>query len=321
VARPDAVSTTGSEGGPRVAVVVPTYRRRDDLTRCLAALRRQARAPDQVVVVARPDDDESLSAIRQTAPGEVTLALVQQPGQIAALNQGLQTLRGDIDVVAFTDDDAAPREDWLAQIADHFRRDASLGGLGGRDWIHQCGRLEDGAKRVVGVVTWYGRCVGNHHLGVGPVREVDVLKGANMSFRVSALRGIRFDERLRGTGAQVFNELGVCLAVKKRGWKIAYDPKLAVDHYPAARHDEDKRNSFSPAAVGNAAYNETLALAEHLPVGRRLVFAGWALLVGNRAAPGIMNWLRLLVIERATATPRFMATLAARWSAFAASRR
>jgi cellulose synthase/poly-beta-1,6-N-acetylglucosamine synthase-like glycosyltransferase len=305
---------------PHIAVLIPTYRRREDLRRCLQAVRQQLRPAHQIVVVLRPDDEEAQQAVNDSgASADVTLAFVSVPGQIAALNAGLRAVRTD--VVAFTDDDAAPRPDWLERIAAHFRGDLSLGGLGGRDWIHQHGRLESGSERVVGVITWYGRLIGNHHLGAGPSREVDVLKGANMSFRVSALEGIRFDERLRGSGAQVFNELGVCLAVKKRGWRIVYDPTLAVDHYPAVRHDEDKRNFFSRAAIGHAAYNETLTLSEHLPRQRRIVFLLWALIVGNRAAPGLMNWARLLVIERRTATARFVATIEGRFSAWAASRR
>lgn len=304
---------------PRIAVLIPTYRRRKDLRRCLDAVSRQVRPADQVVVVMRPDDEESRHAVEEGGRSDVTRVFVHTPGQIAALNEGLRAVQTD--VVAITDDDAAPRPEWLQLIAAHFRRDPLLGGLGGRDWIHQHGRLEDGAKRVVGIVTWYGRLVGNHHLGAGPSREVDVLKGANMSFRMSALNGVRFDERLRGTGAQVFNELGVCLAVKKRGWRIVYDPSLAVDHYPAVRHDEDKRNFFSRTAIANAAHNETMTLSEHLPPGRRFLFLLWALLVGNRAVPGLANWFRLLMLEGYTATPRFLATLAGRLSGWAASRR
>ena len=41
----------------KITVLVPTYRRPQDLARCLAALQKQERVPDEVVVVARPDDE------------------------------------------------------------------------------------------------------------------------------------------------------------------------------------------------------------------------------------------------------------------------
>ncbi|NTX23610.1 glycosyltransferase family 2 protein, partial [Burkholderia cepacia] len=41
----------------KISVLVPTYRRPADLARCLLALQRQQRLPDEVIVVARPEDD------------------------------------------------------------------------------------------------------------------------------------------------------------------------------------------------------------------------------------------------------------------------
>jgi cellulose synthase/poly-beta-1,6-N-acetylglucosamine synthase-like glycosyltransferase len=304
----------------RVAVIVPTYRRPQDLARCLEALARQQRQAEQVIVVARAEDEATWRILR-AAPAralQLVLVAVRSAGVVAALNAGLDAAAADI--VAFTDDDAAPRPDWLRQIVEHFAADPALGGLGGRDWIFQHGRLEDESRQVVGRISWVGRCVGNHHLGAGPLREVDVLKGANMSFRIRALDGVRFDKRLRGSGAQVGNELGVSLAVKRRGWRICYDPRIAVDHYPAVRHDEDRRNEFSAEAVRHAAFNETLLLAEHFGRVRAWAFLGWALLIGDHAAPGVLQWVRLLLIRRDTATRRFLATLSGRFAGWRAAR-
>ena len=46
----------------RMSVLVPSYKRPQDLVRCLAGLARQKRAADQVVVVARRTDDETNDA-------------------------------------------------------------------------------------------------------------------------------------------------------------------------------------------------------------------------------------------------------------------
>ena len=304
----------------RIAVIVPSYKRPLDLERCLAALAVQTRLPGQVLVVARVDDAPTWRAARAAlAVLPVTIVGVAAAGIVAALNAALERVTADL--VAFTDDDAAPRPDWLARIAQHFAADARLGGVGGRDWVFQHGRLEDGAAGIIGKLSWFGRCTGNHHLGAGPPREVDVLKGVNMAFRAAALEGVRFDERLRGAGAQVGNELGVSLAVKRRGWKLVYDPAVAVDHYPADRHDEDQRNSFSTAAIHNAVFNETLLLCGHFGRARRALFMAWALLVGNHASPGIAQWLRLLRKDGPCATRRLAAALAGRVDGFRAARR
>ncbi|WP_027798713.1 glycosyltransferase family 2 protein [Paraburkholderia dilworthii] len=284
----------------KVTVLVPTYRRPADLARCLAALHRQSRAPDEVVVVARADDEATHTCLRDPAvPGKLPLsvALVEAPGQVAALNRGLDAANGD--VIAITDDDAAPHPDWVQRIAAAFENDARLGALGGRDWVHEKGRVLDGERPLVGKVTAHGKIIGNHHLGVGGARQVDILKGANMSYRRDAVRNIRFDARLRGAGAQVHNDMAFSLAVKNAGWKLMYDPRVAVDHFPAERFDDDRRDAQTMAALRNAAFNFHLILRDQLPPLRRETAWWWWTLVGTRVYPGLTHAALALVSREA----------------------
>ncbi len=276
----------------KITVLVPTFRRPDDLTRCLAALARQQRAADEIVVVARPDDAATHACLREHLAAGVlplSVAAVELPGQVAALNRGLDAATGD--VIAITDDDAAPHPDWVQRIAAAFGSDPQLGALGGRDWVHQKGGVLDGSRPLVGKLTPSGKIIGNHHLGVGGAREVDVLKGANMSYRRDAIRNVRFDTRLRGAGAQVHNDMAFSLSVKNAGWKLVYDPRVAVDHYPAERFDDDRRDAQTLAAVRNAAYNLHLILRAQLPPLRRETAWWWYALVGTRVYPGFAHAL------------------------------
>ncbi|RFU47709.1 glycosyltransferase family 2 protein [Paraburkholderia sp. DHOC27] len=293
----------------KVTVLVPTFRRPDDLARCLTALQRQTRAPDEVVVVARPDDAATHLCLRDpTVRGNLRLAVarVDAPGQVAALNRGLDAATGD--VIAITDDDAAPHADWVERIAAAFSGDPRLGALGGRDWVHQKGRVLNGERPLVGKLTPSGKIIGNHHLGVGEAREVDLLKGANMSYRREAIRTIRFDARLRGAGAQVHNDMAFSMSVKNAGWKLVYDPHVAVDHFPAERFDDDRRDAQTLTAVRNAAYNLHLILRDHLPPLRREAAWWWYTLVGTRVYPGMAHVVLALLTRQAGAKlPRWRA--------------
>ncbi|CAB3768478.1 glycosyltransferase family 2 protein [Paraburkholderia solisilvae] len=292
----------------KITVLVPTFRRPDDLTRCLAALERQRRAPDEVVVIARPDDAATHACLRAHLAARrlpLVVALVDVPGQVAALNRGLDAARGD--VIAITDDDAAPHADWVQRIEAHFAADPHLGALGGRDWVHEKGGVLSGSQPLVGKLTPSGRIIGNHHLGVGGAREVDVLKGANMSYRRAAVRTIRFDTRLRGAGAQVHNDMAFSMSVKKAGWKLVYDPRVAVDHFPAERHDDDRRDAQTMTAIRNAAYNLHLILRAQLPPLRRETAWWWYTLVGTRVYPGAVHAVLALLARRQTQWLRWKA--------------
>ncbi|MGF6722900.1 glycosyltransferase involved in cell wall biosynthesis [Paraburkholderia sp. GAS41] len=284
-------------GAPRLSVIVPTYRRPADLARCLAALEAQLRPADEVIVVARPDDAATHALLHERLRGAGSDALrvapVGQPGVVAAYNCGLDNAQGDI--VCFTDDDAAPHPDWTQRLIDGFAQHRDAGGIGGRDIVHEKGTILAGARERVGLVQWYGRPIGNHHIGCGEPRPVQVLKGVNMAFRREAVEGLRFDERLRGTGAQVHCEMQFSLDVVKRGWALIYDPSILVEHYPAPRGDEDQRFIFNHAAFYNASFNLRLIMRDHLSLPGRCAFVVYATLIGTRADPGLARALTLSI--------------------------
>lgn len=296
-----------------ITVLIPTYRRPKNLAFCLEALQKQTRLVDEVLVVVRDTDAETWTFLRAFNLDLLPLHIVtvRNPGVVAALNAGLEAARGDI--IAITDDDAAPHADWLERIETCFLSNGYLGGVGGRDWVYHGTQLEDGSSEVVGRVQWFGRMIGNHHLGIGGPREVDILKGVNMSFRRTAITRLRFDKRMRGTGAQVHFEAGFSLMLKRSGWKLLYDPKIAVNHYTAQRFDEDQRNKFNNVACVNLVHNETLVLLEYLPPLRRLIFLVWAVLVGTRDSLGFVQWLRFLPTEGVLAKQKLLASLRGRW--------
>ncbi len=293
----------------RTTVVVPTFRRTAKLTRCLAAIRAQTMAPSEVLVTVRDTDTASRNVVgAHTDWPALREVPVSRAGVVAAMNAALDATTGDI--VALTDDDAEPAPDWLERMAHVLEAHADVAGVGGKD-------IQSGvsAERAdVGRVQWFGRVIGNHHIGVGPARDVDVLKGVCCAFRTEAIRTIRFDERLRGQGAQVHWELALCLALRRAGWRLVYDPAIQVTHHVAPRHDADQlhRGRFDSAPHEDAVFNETLAMREHLRGLRRLAFESWSLLVGTAESPGIAQLPRVVLSEGSQGWQRFLATRRAR---------
>ncbi len=279
-----------------IGVAIASYRRADDLKRCLKALSEQSRLPDDVIVVARPDDEATKDAVAAAASERLPIRqmFVDAPGTVPARNVALDHCRTDI--LSFIDDDTVPHQDWIERIVPHFAEDPTLGGVGGKDRIHDGTSFNDQAAHVVGRIQWFGRVVPNHHLGFGAPRIVDFIKGANMSFRAVAFGGVRFDGRLRGTGAQPYEDLVFCLAVRRTGWKLLYDPSIVVDHYLGKR--EETRHYADIATVKdrngfrNFAFNEVVAVWDELPAGRLLAFAVWSFMAGTGVCPGFLQAIR-----------------------------
>jgi glycosyltransferase involved in cell wall biosynthesis len=297
----------------KITVIVPTYRRPQDLERCLGAIKRQTRPVEELLIIVRDSDSETWDFVERIISDFPFLRpiKVKTPGVVAALNTGLDHASGDI--ISITDDDAAPHPDWLERIEAFFVSDSNIGGVGGRDWVYHGTELEDGSQEVVGKLQWFGRIIGNHHIGIGKSQEVDFLKGVNMSFRRLALANLHFDERMSGSGAQVNFEIAFCLTLRRTGWKLIYDPNVAVNHHRGQRFDEDQRDRFNSSAFTNAVHNETLALLDYLSPIRRYIFILWAILVGSRGARGVVQWVRFLPKEGRLDGQEFIACLRGRW--------
>jgi len=307
----------------KVSVAIPTWRRTAPLSRCLDALERQDRSPDQLVLVVRREDRETREMLTgRRLPFRLDLVAPPRPGLLAALNAGLDRVDGDL--VAFTDDDTAPYPDWLQKIETRFEEDPNLGGLGGRDRMPAKDGVgwEEPRDVTVGRVLWFGRVVGNHNFGSGPMREVDVLKGANMAFRMSAIGDLRIDTALLGDGTQHHTEVELCLALKAAGWKIAFDPAILVDHYEEQRPGGNRLKAMSSEEQHDTIHNRAYEVLKHLPPHRRIPVFAYGVLVGSRDAPGLLLTAESLLrgAPPRTALRRLRVTIAAHRAALASRR-
>ncbi len=297
---------------PAVSVVVATHRRPDHLARCLDALAAQTVAPAEVVVV-RGHRDDPAAAVLAARAGRVVEVVLPVTALVERLHAGAS--RTTSPVIAFTDDDAEPRADWIERLQTHLT-DPTVGAVGGRDVHPVAGGAE---AAVVGRIGWGGRIVGGHAEGTGPPRDVDHLRGVNMAFRRHLLR---LPAGLRGQGAPGYNELAPCLAVLDAGRRVVYDPDVVVDHHLAPRYehgDGDRTHAATPKRVDDA-FNQTYTLLSMRP-RRRLSRLAYVTLIGDRSTGGLLRctWAALRGDRRLAREVRPL--LQAHWAAWRAARR
>ena len=211
--------------------------------------------------------------------------MVEKPGLALAVQTGLDN--AEPGVVGFLDDDAVADPHWAERIEQAFAASPRLGALGGRDNVD--GDRDSGSESLpVGLVRRSGRIVGNHHLGHGKIREAWTVKGANMAFRTEAASGMPLARLVHGEGAQYRNELILTALVRRRGWDVAYDPRVQVDHFPARRAEGDGRQQFTPERIRLNVMNELVAFTILFPRSVA-IYVVRAALVGTRLHPGLVH--------------------------------
>ncbi len=314
-----SIHAASSSSVVTASVLIPTYRRTSELRRCLNALLVQTRSPDELIITLRIDDDPTRQLIDEYRNRfTIRVVLMHEPGLLAARNAGLASCSTDI--LCTIDDDTEPHRHWLEQVVNDFTDDPSLGGLGGRDFCFDGVVFDIGKAETVGKLQWFGRTIGNHHLGYGTIREVDLLKGANMSFRREAITTARCDVRLRGKGAQPSEDISLCVEVRRQGWKIAYDPQASVNHYPGRRDEARHYGGVAPVTDINGfrdfAYNEVIGLWGAFTPARKAAFMIWSLLIGTGVCPGLLQAVRFTPRLGLNSWKRFGVAQQGKWAAF-----
>jgi GT2 family glycosyltransferase len=99
--------TAGRE--PRVTAVVVTYNRRDLLLEALAAVHKQSRPADTVIVVDNASADGTAAAVRSQYPGVHLAELTRNSGGAGGFAYGISlALAGETDLLWLMDDDTVP---------------------------------------------------------------------------------------------------------------------------------------------------------------------------------------------------------------------
>jgi GT2 family glycosyltransferase len=239
----------------RLRIAVCTNRSPAEAAESLAALREQAPAEDVVVVTS------GLPA--EAAPGFGETVLVEpRAGLSRARNRALDWCSED-DLIAFVDDDAVAGTGWYAGLLRAWEAApetvACIGGpirprwpVGGPPgWM---------SEPILPVLTLLD--LGDQPRDLDPF--VTTVYGANISFRVSALRRIGgFDPAFGHSGNRIFfsEEDEAQRGLARLGYGIRYVPDAAVEHViPESRL---KRASFVRRRF---AYGATLGVRRARPL-------------------------------------------------------
>lgn len=252
-------------------VVIPTFNRPDRVRECLSHLARQSVRPDRIIVVDSSPDARTEAVVREF-PEVVYVRNPMGRGRTPeSRNIGYSLTQEDI--VAFLDDDANARPDWLAQILTRYA-DPEVAGVGGSALNGIPGERRSGLGSI-GLILPDGRLTGNFAADPGRDLDVDHLLGANMSFRRTAIEevgGIYGDY----PGTCLREESDLALRIRVLGHRLIYTPEAIVDHLPG---EYAKGRRFDRRYVFYANRNSVVLLARvyglDAPILRRFLMTAW----------------------------------------------
>lgn len=274
----------------KLSVLIPTYKRPEKLKKCLDAMSGQLQMPDEIILVHRKDDHETITLLGSYKNKVPLVPLtVDQPGVIHAENTAIQFASGDL--LCFIDDDGYAPPDWCFRIKRTFQENENIIALGGPDNIIGDEHFRK-HKTIFGKITWYGQLIGNHHHRGTGIHTVQVLKGVNMAIRrdiMPLLDPNLNSERYQGNGCHW--ELDVFLTIKKSHplGLIVFDTSLEV------QHESNHRNIDIEANHRNNARNMTYVYFKHFSTIKLITHLFYLLFIGHERIPGLAKTLHMLL--------------------------
>jgi GT2 family glycosyltransferase len=240
---------------PMISVVIPTRDRPERAAEAIASVLRSDYPPDRFEVILvdnRPGAESDLDGAANGSLADDRVRVLHEPvpGGANARNTGMAHARGEL--VAFTDDDVVADRDWLATIARGFDGQPGVGAVSG---LVMPLELETQAQ------VWfegYARFSGRFHrraYDLGPNRpdndplfpfDIGVLgTGANMAFRVEALRGAGcLDPAFNTKALPNGTDVEALLRVMLRGWTVVHDPAAIVQHAHQREYHQLERRVY-----------------------------------------------------------------------------
>ncbi len=233
-----------------ISVIIPTKNRPDDLALTVKTLFRQTIMPLELIIIDQSASDGSHCRIKQMFSDAgleiqdgMRLRYVRDSsllGGSSARNRAMDIAEGDIWL--FLDDDVSLDQNFLGEILTAYELHPQYDGVSGivtnyrlpplayRSWsrIFFRGPFDDERQSIY----WNAPRL----VGATPI-VVDKLGGGLMSFRAQAVRGMRFDESLRGVCDG--EDVDFC-AQMKPGTLLAIAPAARLVHNasPVGRSQE-----------------------------------------------------------------------------------
>jgi GT2 family glycosyltransferase len=210
---------------PSDALVICTRNRIDDIKRCLASVRAASHIPGRILVVDSSDGNDT----------EEYCALTSMPITYIKAPRGLTIQRNialaeiNEEIVHFIDDDVEVERDYFRALNQVFRDSPHTAGAGGAIVGSRAGRPSLVSRLGLNSSLSPGRVlrsgVNTQCFDTPKAINVDWLSGCSMSFRMSVICGLKFDERRKGYA--VGEDVDFGLKVLQRG-PLVYTPNARL---------------------------------------------------------------------------------------------
>ena len=221
---------------PLVSIIIPVFNQFDYTYNCLKSiLQNSGEIPYEVIIA--DDGSDDLTAVIEKLVHNINV--IKNKSNLRFLrncNNASKYAKGDY--ILFLNNDTQVQENWLAPLIELIEHDKNIGMVGSK-LVYPDGRLQE-----AGGIIWDDASAWNYGNRSDPnepeynyVKETDYISGASIMIRRSIWEKIGgFDEAFCPA---YYEDTDLAFEVRKRGYKVMYQPKSVVVHFEGASNGTD----------------------------------------------------------------------------------
>jgi GT2 family glycosyltransferase len=248
----------------KLAVIVCTYMRPQDIINLLDSIKIQTKYPNQIIIVDGSTNKETTQSISNYSTQNLDYFFVDKTYRGAAKqrNYGIDKLENDIDIVCFLDDDVVLLPNYFEEIIKTYTLNPEALGVGGyilddlkwekidsnykiklSDYVFDDWKTKESSRNIFRKVLGLGSQnippgimpEFSHGRGQFPpsnkTYEIDQLIGCSASYRKHIIKEQKFDDFFEGYS--LYEDTALSLKVSKKG-KLFINTNAKLYHYHAS---------------------------------------------------------------------------------------
>jgi GT2 family glycosyltransferase len=233
---------------PKVSIIIPVYNQWNFTYGCLKSILENTSDVSYEVIVADDMSTDETVRIQEFVENIRVIRDGTNRGFLLNCNNAAQYADGKY--IFFLNNDTNVQPGWLSSLVDLIESDDSIGMVGSK-LVYPDGRLQE-----AGGIIWndgsgwnYGRLDDPSKPEYNYVKEVDYISGAAIMIRSDLWNQIGgFDERYAPAYCE---DSDLAFEIRKRGYKVVYQPKSVVVHFEGISHGTDTSSGLKSYQIRN----------------------------------------------------------------------
>lgn len=245
---PDFFEMPLSETLPLVTIIIPVHNKFDFTHRCLFSIKEHSKEIGYEVIIADDASSDQTLTIADVIRNVRVCRNEKSLGFLENCNAAAQNANGKF--ILFLNNDTVVQPHWLSSLLVVIENDDQVG-MTGSKLVYPDGLLQE-----AGGIIWSdgsGWNYGKNHQPNAPeynyVKEVDFISGASLMIKTSLWKEIGgFDKQF---APAYYEDTDLAFEVRKRGYKVVYQPKSVVVHFEGVSHGTDTNSGIKSYQVVN----------------------------------------------------------------------